>query len=156
VLFLLFVFQWPGPLSRVPWIDNSAGQGDLQKGLGIGHGGHRCYTCEFIRDLKGAKRPFAAIKYVLADINTNFTLSNVYGILYKRRSRGSSVSIVSDYGLGDRATEVRSPAEARKFSSNLFVQTSSGAHPAPYPKGADISFLGVMRGRVITLTTQPI
>jgi hypothetical protein len=30
-------------------------------------------------------------------------------------SRGSSVSIVSDYGLDDRAIEVRSPAEAKGF-----------------------------------------
>jgi hypothetical protein len=28
---------------------------------------------------------------------------------------GSSVSIVSGYGLGDRAIEVRSPAEAKGF-----------------------------------------
>jgi hypothetical protein len=31
------------------------------------------------------------------------------------RSRGSSVSIVSDYGLDDRAIEVRSQAEAKGF-----------------------------------------
>jgi hypothetical protein len=30
-------------------------------------------------------------------------------------SRGSSVSVVSDYGLDDRAIGVRSPAEARDF-----------------------------------------
>jgi hypothetical protein len=48
-------------------------------------------------------------------------------------SWGSSVSIVSGYGLDDRAIEVRSSAEARDFSSNLCVQTSSGAHPASYP-----------------------
>jgi hypothetical protein len=30
-------------------------------------------------------------------------------------SRGSSVSIVSDYGLDDRAIGVRSPAEAKDF-----------------------------------------
>jgi hypothetical protein len=34
-------------------------------------------------------------------------------LLYK--SRGSSVSIVSDCGLDDRAIEVRSPAEEREF-----------------------------------------
>jgi hypothetical protein len=32
-----------------------------------------------------------------------------------RRSRVSSVSIVSDYGLDDRAIEVRSPAGAKGF-----------------------------------------
>jgi hypothetical protein len=43
---------------------------------------------------------------------------------------GSSVSIVSGYGLDDRAIEVRPPSEAKDFSSNLCVQTGSGAHPA--------------------------
>jgi hypothetical protein len=42
---------------------------------------------------------------------------------------GSSVSIVSGYGLDDRAIEVRSLAGAKDFSSNLCVQTGSGAHP---------------------------
>jgi hypothetical protein len=59
------------------------------------------------------------------------------------KSRVSSVSIVSDYGLDDRAIEVRSPAGANDFSSNLCVQTGSGAHPAsctmgtggPFPAG---------------------
>jgi hypothetical protein len=45
-------------------------------------------------------------------------------------SRGSSVSIVSGYGLDDRAIEVRSSAGAEDFSSSLCVQTGSGAHPA--------------------------
>jgi hypothetical protein len=42
----------------------------------------------------------------------------------------SSGSIVSDYVLDDRAIGVRSPAEAKNFSSILCVQTGSGAHPA--------------------------
>jgi hypothetical protein len=45
-------------------------------------------------------------------------------------SRVSSGSIVSDYGLDDRAIGVRSPAGAKEFTSNLCVQTGSGAHPA--------------------------
>jgi hypothetical protein len=44
-------------------------------------------------------------------------------------SRGSSGSIVSDYGLDDQAIEVRSPTEA-DFSSSPCVQTGSGAYPA--------------------------
>jgi hypothetical protein len=40
---------------------------------------------------------------------------------------GSSVSIVSGFALDDRAIEVRSPEEAKDFSSNLCVQTGSGA-----------------------------
>jgi hypothetical protein len=56
---------------------------------------------------------------------------------------GSSVSTVSGYGLDDRAIEVRSPTEAKDFSSNLSVQTGSGVHPTsckmgtggPFPVG---------------------
>jgi hypothetical protein len=44
-------------------------------------------------------------------------------------SRGSSVSIVSGYGLDDREIQVRSPAEAKNFSSSFCVQTGCGAHP---------------------------
>jgi hypothetical protein len=47
----------------------------------------------------------------------------------------SSGSIVSDYGLDDRAIEVRSQAGAKDFSSVLCVQTGSGAHPASSPMG---------------------
>jgi hypothetical protein len=36
-------------------------------------------------------------------------------LLIVEGSRGSSVSIVSDYGLDDRAVEVRTLAEARGF-----------------------------------------
>jgi hypothetical protein len=50
--------------------------------------------------------------------------------LTSKRSRVSSGSIVSGYGLDDRAIEVRSPAEANNFSSSLCVQTGSEAHPA--------------------------
>jgi hypothetical protein len=42
----------------------------------------------------------------------------------------SSGSIVSGYGLDDRAIEVRSLAEPNEFSSSLCVQTGSGAYPA--------------------------
>jgi hypothetical protein len=45
-------------------------------------------------------------------------------------SRGRSGSIVSDYGLDDRAIGVRSPAGVKEFFSSLCVQTGSGAHPA--------------------------
>jgi hypothetical protein len=56
---------------------------------------------------------------------------------------GSSGSIVSDYGLDDRAIGVRSPAGAKDFSFILCVQTGSGVHPAsctvgtggPLPRG---------------------
>jgi hypothetical protein len=72
------------------------------------------------------------------------------------RSRGSSVSIVSDCGLDNRVIEVRSPTEAKDFSSNLCVQTSSEAHPASCTMGAGGPFPGAKRGRGVTLTTHPI
>jgi hypothetical protein len=49
---------------------------------------------------------------------------------------------VSDYGLDDRAIGVRSPAGAKDFSSNLCVQTGSGAHPASCPMGTGGPFPG--------------
>jgi hypothetical protein len=49
---------------------------------------------------------------------------------------------VSDYGLDDRAIEVRSPAEAEDISSNLCVQTGSGAHSASCTMGTGGPFPG--------------
>jgi hypothetical protein len=71
------------------------------------------------------------------------------------RSRVISVSIVSDYGLDDRATGVRSPAGAKNISSILCVQTGSGAHPASSPMGTGVLSPGVKRGRGVMLTTHP-
>jgi hypothetical protein len=58
------------------------------------------------------------------------------------RSRGSSVSILSGYGLDDQAIEVRSSAGAKDFSSNLCVQTGSQAHPASCTMGTGGPFPG--------------
>jgi hypothetical protein len=58
-------------------------------------------------------------------------------------SRDSSVSIVSDYKLDDRAIGVGSPAGAKDFFSNLRVQTDSEAHPASCTMGNGGSFPGV-------------
>jgi hypothetical protein len=60
---------------------------------------------------------------------------------------GSSVSIVSGYGLDDRAIDVQSPAEARDFSSSLCVQTGSGAHPASCIMGTGGPFPGGNKAR---------
>jgi hypothetical protein len=57
-------------------------------------------------------------------------------------SRGSSGSVVSDYGLDDRVIEVRSPTGAEVFSSSPCVQTGSGAHPVSCPMGTGVSFPG--------------
>jgi hypothetical protein len=56
--------------------------------------------------------------------------------------RGSSGSIVSNYGLDDRVIEVRSPTRAEDFSFGPCVQTGSGAHPASYPMGTGGPFPG--------------
>jgi hypothetical protein len=69
-------------------------------------------------------------------------LSSNYLFTYLFRSRVSSVSIVSDYGLDDRAVEVRSPARVKDFFSNLCVQTGSGAHPASCTMGTEGHFSG--------------
>jgi hypothetical protein len=61
---------------------------------------------------------------------------------YNKMSRGSSVSIVSDYGLDDLAIGVRSPAGAKDFSSILCVQTGSGAHPVSCPMDTGGPFPG--------------
>jgi hypothetical protein len=49
----------------------------------------------------------------------------------------SLLSILSGYGLDDRENEVRFPADAKDFSSNLCVQTGSGVHrmgtESPFP-----------------------
>jgi hypothetical protein len=50
-------------------------------------------------------------------------------------SRVSSGSIVSDYGLDDRAIGVRLPAGGKDLSYSLFVQTGSGAHSASCTMG---------------------
>jgi hypothetical protein len=85
-------------------------------------------------------------------------------VLCQYGSRGSSVSIVSGYGLDDRAIEVRSPAEARYFSSNLCVQTGSEAHPASCAMGMEGHFpgdkvliydLGIKWGSVVSVTLRP-
>jgi hypothetical protein len=61
----------------------------------------------------------------------------------------------TDYdGLDDRAIDVRSPAEAKDFSSILCVQTGSGAHPASCTMGTGGPLLGGQRGLNVTLTTH--
>jgi hypothetical protein len=71
------------------------------------------------------------------------------------RNRGSSVSTVSDYRLDDRAIGVRSPAGAKDFSSNLYVQAGSEVHPASCTMGTGGLLPWSKRGRSVTLTTRP-
>jgi hypothetical protein len=74
---------------------------------------------------------------------------------YEMGSRVSSGSIVSDYGLDDRAIGVRSPTGVKDFSSSLCVQTGSGAHPASCTWVPGVLSPGVKRGRGVMLTTHP-
>jgi hypothetical protein len=62
--------------------------------------------------------------------------------LRRDRSRVSSGSIVSGYGLDDRAIGIRSPAGTKDFSASLCVQTGSGAHPASCTIGTGGPFPG--------------
>jgi hypothetical protein len=61
--------------------------------------------------------------------------------------------MVSDYRLDNW---VRSPAEAKDFSSNLCVQTSSEAHLASYPVGTGGLFMEVKLSLCVMLTTHHI
>jgi hypothetical protein len=80
------------------------------------------------------------------DVDYSFFTWKSHGILtryiYFAWSRGSSGSIVPDYGLDDRAIEVPSPVGAKDFSSSLCVQTGSGAHPASCTMGTGGPFPG--------------
>jgi hypothetical protein len=48
---------------------------------------------------------------------------------------GSSVSIVSCYGLDDQAFELDPRQRRKDFSCSLCFQTDTGAHPASCPMG---------------------
>jgi hypothetical protein len=93
---------------------------------------------------------------LIHDIGVSIFNGSYFMDLYAvSRSRGCSVSIVSGYGLADRAIELRSPAGAKDFSSILCVQTGSGAHPASCTMSTGGPFPGAKRGRGVTLTTHP-
>jgi hypothetical protein len=53
-----------------------------------------------------------------------------------------TATLKTDYGQDNRANEFRYPAEAKDFSSNLCVQTSSGAQLASCTMGTGGPFPG--------------
>jgi hypothetical protein len=71
------------------------------------------------------------------------------------REPGSSVSIVSDYGLDDRAIEVRPRQRQKDFYSSVFVQTGSGAHrpPVQWVGGPFSSYTKHIQNYLLTLFT---
>jgi hypothetical protein len=73
-------------------------------------------------------------KYLIRNFNWQFASRTRH-----RWSRGSSVSIVSDYGLDDRGLI---PDRCRGVFFWLCIQTGSGAHPASCLLGTGGSFLG--------------
>jgi hypothetical protein len=62
---------------------------------------------------------------------------------------------VSGYRLDNWAIEIRSPSEARDFSSNLCAQTGSGAHPASCTMGTGGPFAGGKARPGRDATTHP-
>jgi hypothetical protein len=67
------------------------------------------------------------------DLLASINIFKFYCIHYV--SRGSSVGIVSDYGLDNRAIRGSIPSKGKRFSSSLCVQTGSEVHPASCPMG---------------------
>jgi hypothetical protein len=55
----------------------------------------------------------------------------------------------------DWTPRVRSPTEAKDFSSSLCIQTGSGAHPASYSVGTGVLSPGVKHDWGVMLTTHP-
>jgi hypothetical protein len=68
---------------------------------------------------------------------------------------GSSVNIVSGYGLDDRAIEVRSPAKAKRIFTLASVSIPAlGPSQPPVQWMPGVLSSGVKRGRGVTLTTR--
>jgi hypothetical protein len=93
--------------------------------------------------------------YVTGPAGVHIVSTELVDATKKAGSRGSSVSIVSEYGLDDRAIEVRSPPEANKFSPNLCVQTGLRPTQSPVQWLPGVLISGVKHGRGVALTTYP-
>jgi hypothetical protein len=59
------------------------------------------------------------------------------------KSHDSSVGIVLGYGLDNQGSRTQFLVGAGNFSLHHHVQTTSGAHPASYPRGTRALSLGV-------------
>jgi hypothetical protein len=97
-----------------------------------------CYICDLLYKFCGAWEGHQ-VSCIRGSIHWNFW---VFCVVHRFTwEPGSSGSIVSDYGLDNRAIGVRSPAGAKDFSSNLCIW-GSGAHPASYTMGTGDPFPG--------------
>jgi hypothetical protein len=68
---------------------------------------------------------------------------------------GSSGSIVSDYGLDDRAIGVRSTAEENYFPVASASRPALGPNQPPVQLAPGVLSPGVKHGRGVMLTTHP-
>jgi hypothetical protein len=74
------------------------------------------------------RNPFGEVRLIDLPLHTSFA--------------EISYSVLMGYGLDDRGSTVRFPAEAGNFSLHHCVQNDSGTHPASYPMGTRGSFSG--------------
>jgi hypothetical protein len=76
---------------------------------------------------------------------------------YFWRSRGSSVSTVSDYGLEDQAIGFRCPAGAKNYPLASMSRQALGSTQPPvhWVPGGEVLSPGLKRGRRVTLATHP-
>jgi hypothetical protein len=87
--------------------------------------------------------------------NTNVSKESYYNSLKDKallsshpfRSALARFGIILGYGLDDRGSRVRFPAEAGNFSLHHRVWNGSGTHPASYPMGTRGSFPEIKRPR---------
>jgi hypothetical protein len=97
-------------------------------------GNCKMIMCDFTTVIFHVIAPSSAIAHAYVDFWSGTSHINaLYQLLVV--SQGSSVTIVSDYGLDNWAIQVRSQAQATDFSSSLCVQTSSAAHSASRTMG---------------------
>jgi hypothetical protein len=98
--------------------------------------------------ITGKNNAFEIFKFsFIGDLKQATLREKCYSYLTYRqeKSRDSSVTIVTGYGMGGLGIGVKSPAGVRDFSLLHSVQTASGVHPASYPKGTWGSIPGIKR-----------
>jgi hypothetical protein len=71
------------------------------------------------------------------------------------KEQGSLVSVVSDYGLDDQVTGVRSQVGGKGFSSSLCVQAGLGSTQPPIQWVTGVPSPGVKRSWGVMLTSHP-